>query len=91
MLIWADAPFNWTFPFKISSMKKPSSTMWIADLATPNNTIPTGLRMTANWDAAVGTTPLGFQHNNSGNWGYLDGHVRSLTPSERKIEEVYGR
>ncbi len=91
MLIWADAPFSWTFPYKNSMLNKPSSTMWLADMATPNNVIPTGLRMDSNWNAAVGVTPLGFQHNNSGNWSYLDGHVRNLTPNERKIEEVYGR
>ena len=90
MLIWADAPFSWKFPFKMTSFKRPSSTMWVADLDITGSK-PAGLRMDSNWNAAVGTTPLGFQHNNTGNWAYLDGHVRSLSPSERKVEEVYGR
>lgn len=90
-LLYADLEYK--VPQKIGAFKKTSSSMWLAD-----SSIPTGLTefsnmyvLTAGWNDSVGVTKLGFRHNKSGNWLYLDGHAAGVKHYNRKKNEVYGR
>lgn len=85
--------FNYENPQKIVAFKKTSSTMWLAD-----SSIPAGATeysnmyvLTTGWNDSVGITKLGFLHNKSGNWLYLDGHTAGIKYNNRKENEIYGR
>ncbi len=80
---------------KLGTFKRPSSTMWFADAAIPegsaSETAANTYVLSSNPLEAPGITRLGFYHNRSSNWLFIDGHASARKPSERTVKEIYGR
>jgi len=85
--------FGYPANTKIQTFKRPSSTVWIADMSIPNGLTESDnlYVLTTDWDKVPGMTKLGFNHNLSGNWLFLDGHVSSRRYTENREKEIYGK
>lgn len=80
---------------KINMLKRPSSTLWLADAAIPvgktENDNMYVMSATADYTGVPGVTKLGFNHNHSSNWLFYDGHVAGRKPFNPRIPEMFGR